>query len=608
MIDFPKDEALMTAGLDVWPLAGESVPAGCDWEIREERLEARLRVSHFRAPPDFREEDPNEKLRYQRVPFVRFPSWQYCHHCGGMTLGTLFDAKRRRCDGYAWKDGQSCAARPEKRRPELIPVRFVAACADGHIQDFPFHEFVHRDKPWDFADHRLRLRAGRSSGGLTGILIDCTCGEKRVLGNVFAWKDEEGGPLEKLGCKCRGLHPWLGQQEGSATCDKPLRVVQRGASNVYFAHVVSSLYLPLWAAGGDDRSVLEALEQPHIWRTLTQITANGKIDPMAAQMVAMMLGVDVEKLRNSAQRKLDGVATSKSAATQDEEQYRHSEYQALVSGAGDEKSELFVASADLASYGDDIRRFFRRIQLVHKLRETRALAGFTRLLPPDGDLSSPRMRPLKVNPAIDWLPAVKVLGEGIFLELNPDVIARWLKEYPKVADRTAQMGAIYNAARVAREQEPRKVTPKLVLLHTIAHALINQLSFDCGYGSASLRERLYCDLAHPESPMQGILIYTASGDADGTMGGLVRQGRGGRFEPTLRRAIAHAAWCSSDPVCIESNGQGTDNANLAACHGCCLLPETSCETGNRLLDRALLVGTPTQPEFGFLKSLLEADA
>jgi hypothetical protein len=605
MMDFPKDEALMTAGLDVWPLANEAIPPGCDWEIREERLEARLHVTQFRAPPDFREEEPDERLRYQRVPFVRFPRWQYCHHCGGMHFGSLFDSKRRRCDGYAWAQGQSCAARPEKRRPQLIPVRFVAACGDGHIQDFPFHEFVHRDKPWDYANHRLRLRAGRSSGGLTGIVIDCTCGEKRVLGNVFAWKDDEGGPLEKLGCKCRGLQPWLGQQEDGVPCDKPLRVVQRGASNVYFAHVVSSLYLPLWVIEADDRGVLEALEQPHIWRALTQITAKGRIDPMAAQMIATMLGLDTEKLRSAAQRKLDGTAISKSAATQDEEQYRFSEYQALNAGAGDEKSELFVESADLALYAADVRPFFQRIQFVHKLRETRALAGFTRLLPPDGDLSNPRMRPLKSSASsIDWLPAVKVYGEGIFLELDSAEIARWLEKHPDATKRAGRMGMTYNAARATRNQSARRINAQFVLLHTLAHMLINQLSFDCGYGSASLRERLYCDLAHPENPMHGILIYTASGDADGTMGGLVRQGRAGRFEPTLRRALAHAAWCSSDPVCIESHGQGTDNANLAACHGCALLPETSCETGNRLLDRALLVGTPTRPEFGFFESLI----
>ena len=171
-------------------------------------------------------------------------------------------------------------------------------------------------------------------------------------------------------------------------------------------------------------------------------------------------------------------------------------------------------------------------------------------------------------------------------------------------DRMAPLLARYNAARAARQQPFRNVLAKFVLMHTLAHVIINQLSFDCGYGSASLRERLYCDFTDQNRPMQGILIYTASGDSEGTMGGLVRQAKVGRLEATVRRALDRAAWCSSDPVCIESRGQGSDSANLAACHSCCLVPETSCEEGNRLLDRALLVGTPDSPGLGFLHALV----
>ena len=148
-----------------------------------------------------------------------------------------------------------------------------------------------------------------------------------------------------------------------------------------------------------------------------------------------------------------------------------------------------------------------------------------------------------------------------------------------------------------------EITAKYILLHTFAHILIGQLSFDCGYGSASLRERIYCESDEPDRPMQGVLIYTASGDSEGTLGGLVRQGEPDRLKAIVGRAIRRTQWCSSDPVCIESAGQGSDNANLAACHGCVLLPETSCETGNRLLDRGLLVGTPEAPEIGFFVHL-----
>ena len=107
-------------------------------------------------------------------------------------------------------------------------------------------------------------------------------------------------------------------------------------------------------------------------------------------------------------------------------------------------------------------------------------------------------------------------------------------------------------------------------------------------GSASLRERLYCSLNEDENEMHGVLVYTAAGDSEGTMGGLVRKGEPGNLEGTLTNAIRSSLWCSSDPVCAESHGQGTDSANLAACHGCALLPETSCEKGNRLLDRVIV--------------------
>jgi hypothetical protein len=211
---------------------------------------------------------------------------------------------------------------------------------------------------------------------------------------------------------------------------------------------------------------------------------------------------------------------------------------------------------------------------------------------------------LKLDAQIDWLPAIKVYGEGIFLELNSAELDRWLAAEPRILRRIKPLITHYNAARLGRQQSHRNITAKFLLLHTLAHVLINQLSFDCGYGSASLRERLYCDFTDATKPMHAVLIYTASGDSEGTMGGLVRQGKPARLEATVRRALQHAAWCSSDPVCIESKGQGSDNANLAACHGCCLLPETSCEEGNRLLDRAMLIGTPEHPALGFFRSLL----
>lgn len=146
---------------------------------------------------------------------------------------------------------------------------------------------------------------------------------------------------------------------------------------------------------------------------------------------------------------------------------------------------------------------------------------------------------------------------------------------------------------------PRTISAKFLLLHTLSHLLMKQLSFECGYSIASIKERIYCSEASEGKNMSGILIYTASGDSEGTMGGLVRQGRPDTFPTIFKRAIESAMTCSNDPVCSLSMGQGRDSLNLSACYACTLVPETSCEEFNVFLDRGVIVGTYEEPEIGF---------
>ena len=146
-----------------------------------------------------------------------------------------------------------------------------------------------------------------------------------------------------------------------------------------------------------------------------------------------------------------------------------------------------------------------------------------------------------------------------------------------------------------------KPTAKFVLLHTFAHLLIRQLSFECGYSSSALRERIYCD----DLEMSGIMIYTADSDSEGALGGLVRQGKADRFVPTVLTALERGSWCSSDPVCRELAGQGMRGLNRAACHACTLLPETSCIAHNALLDRMLLLGKNEKANYGFFNSVMD---
>lgn len=243
---------------------------------------------------------------------------------------------------------------------------------------------------------------------------------------------------------------------------------------------------------------------------------------------------------------------------------------------------------------------------VVRLREVRALSAFTRILPPsDGDGSGPPAKaPIQAG-SLDWLPAVEIRGEGIFLALNQTALADWEKR-PTVIQRAAQADDAYKQDWVSRagpdKPPPRIITARLLLLHSTAHVLMKQLSLDCGYSSSSLRERLY--VAIDDKPMAGVLIYTGTPDADGTLGGLARQGMASTFEALLGEALASILWCSSDPLCIEGLMSVSEACNLAACHSCLLAPETSCEEFNRFLDRAMLIGTPDNRELGFFHGLL----
>ena len=202
------------------------------------------------------------------------------------------------------------------------------------------------------------------------------------------------------------------------------------------------------------------------------------------------------------------------------------------------------------------------------------------------------------DPDTRWYPAYEVRGEGIFIEFNQEDIDNWVETHPAVNERVAILNRNYATSFIGKNH-PRTITPKFLMLHTLSHLLISQLSFECGYSIASLSERLYCAEESDGKNMAGIFIYTASGDAEGTLGGLVRQGRPDAFPGILRKAIANAKTCSNDPVCIMSRGQGRDSLNLAACHACGLLPETCCEERNAFLDRGVIVGTYENPGIGF---------
>jgi hypothetical protein len=619
MIDFPGPVSLIHCGLDAWPF-NENDLNHFEFRIEDERrLAERLGVAFFVQPMDFRYArtgvDTNLPNLNLKLPFLRFPKWHVCPRCGRMFEAALQDRAAPVCEGPigSGKDKGS----PHKRR-NTIQVRFIAACIHGHLQDFPWWEWLFQS-PNPERSGRLRMITS-GSASLAGIKVVCEENSEvirsRTLAGAFEFAPGQPSALSRLGILCRGDNPALGIPSAiypSPGCDGHLYPLLRGGANVYFPHVLSSIYLPPIGKLADEE-VLEILENSRVWQFLSmnaQATPERKVSVDYARVVLENFyretKIEPGKLAEAANRKLAGESGRENKIVLNdspEQAFRRQEYELFSKDIeeGYPKTNLLIRSESISEYEPIIRDFFRRVSLLHKLRETRAFVGFSRVFPED-NLDNRQRRALISRSVKNWLPGVIVRGEGIFLQFDENKIHRWQEEWLDVLNqRITPLNKTMDQLSIKRNQQAREVTPRFVVIHTLAHLLINELIYECGYGSASLRERLYS--ADGEDPMAGILIYTAAGDSEGTMGGLVRMGKPGRLEGVLRRALENARWCSTDPVCIESHGQGPDNCNLAACHSCALLPETSCEEMNRLLDRGLVIGTLSEPNLGLFSGII----
>jgi hypothetical protein len=605
MMILPDGVSVICGGLDHWFKHETGDTDNIDrreYQVDEWRLAARLNVAHFYLPPDHRRvlrsaPTTNGNLT---VPFLRFPQWHYCTRCGLMRKVPLVTKGRIKC------------AECEKY---IVQVPFVAMCDAGHIQDFPWIEWVYEtaNPPQDHPPMRLV-----STGGMTlaGQKVKVDGGPERTLAGITnATPDGNDTDLSRLldssrtPYLCPGHRPWLGTEEGIG-CGRPLRGSLRSAANVYFAQINNSIYLPR----SEDTTVAEAiflLEQPPLSTFLSILSgAGGNTTPeqlrqLYQELVSTFTDRQLEQAISVVCGDVEPQQQQQTAGDDAETGFRRQEYDTLIAAV--DFDQLVLRPADLRRYDPDFSRFFSHVTLVHKLRETRALTGFTRVFADsDRDLTS-QQGMLRLNPPDEmWLPAYMVFGEGIFLTLNEQLLRNW-ESFPDIQSRVAPLVARYLALRQARRLHDRQIGARYVLLHTFAHLLINRLTYECGYSSAALRERLYVS-ENSTAPMAGVLIYTAAGDAEGTLGGLVRMGKPGRLEPLLSRALAGAEWCSADPVCMEmgqSGGQGPDSLNLAACHCCCLVPETACEEFNRLLDRGLVIGPFDNPAVGFFNQTAE---
>lgn len=587
IVPFPNDESLMIAGLDAWRY-NDSTP----FVIEDIRLTKYLGVSELRWPPDFREINADPVNCRLKIPAVRFPTWYYCPFCGQMKRATYYQ-NQPMCDGLEWSEGRKC----KKKGRKMIPERFLVVCPEGHIDDFPVAEWVHFNSGHEY-DHntcKIRRSTGGASSNLTGIFYQCTCGAKRSMAGVTS-----KGALAKIGYHCRSSKPWLGIA-GEGDCpSKPedIKVLLRGATNVWFADTRSSISIPL-DKSNTERKIIGILN--NWFETINSSRTNGELNRDFINMIAEKERVNAEDLNQAfINRAKNVIANSDIDENTSEDEYKLQEYHVLSKSSGSDAMDFHSINHPIVEYNPLIHDFFESISLVPKLRETRAFIGFSRLEPDQKSILE-RKKELRLGDREDWLPAIEVFGEGVFFKFNSKKVELWANQ-TEVQERIGKLNNAFQKAKFGVEASGN-LRPEYVLIHTFAHLIINQLSFECGYGSSSIRERIYCEKTDNELSMYGVLIYTASGDSEGSLGGLVRQGEPGRLEDTIVAAIDNARWCTSDPVCIQSSGQGPESLNLSACHNCALLPETCCENGNRLLDRGVVIGTLDNPNVGYFSKL-----
>ena len=571
LIDLP-DHAAIVGGLDTWPS-----PAGLT-EVVDARLTGFLRLitgvpaPKMYAPPP----EPSEPWASgQGIGAWRFPEWFVVQEANLSGAGGAEPSARKgRTRSRRLVHRRTLDDRQRYEGRSVVPTRFVRACPRGHVDDLDWIGFVHgRGK---HCGRQLWLDEKGTTGDLADLVVRCECRKSRRL---YEATDISTRPLGG----CRGTRPWLGLNTAE-DCNHPSRLLIRTASNAYFPQVVGILSLPdrgtavervvndLW---DDLQIVLESLHLSFI---------KGK--PKVAEALSPF--ADAEVMRAIEQRR---------SGTGSDRSIKEAEIEAILSapeGFGDDVpvDPDFHARRlpdNVWRHPDSgISSGVESVFQLHRLREVLALIGFTRFEAAVRDIhgeyeTDVERADLAIEP--EWFPAVENRGEGVFAHLRPSAVHAWLKR-PPVKDRINELLDGHKAWRQSRSKGPDGFPGgPYILLHTLAHLLIQSMAMRCGYPASSIRERVYV-----ESGNYGILLYTGSPDAEGTLGGLVQQAR--HFEQHLAHALEMGKLCSNDPICAQHTAhQDFEERGLhgAACHGCTLIAETSCEMRNDYLDRALVV-------------------
>jgi hypothetical protein len=576
-VDLP-DHGVIIGGLEYW--TGDKV------EIHEERLvaklEALLQVQGLKlfAPP-VESDDPRATPR--GVTAFLFPEW---------FVAQVEDRSRRwrarpLVHRRALENGQFLGS--DRKRHPVVPVRFLRACINGHVDDIHWPSYVH--KPGERCSRQLWLEERGTSGDLADVYVRCDCGAERSM------MQAKRPGLDTLGA-CDGKRPWLGpraeEQCTSASGGAQLnRLLLRSASDAYFGQILRVISIP-----DRDQALREAVG--HVWDSFGPLIESASDLPRLRKSPAFEAAVrpfSDDKVWAEIQRRRGAKAT-------EDKKIKQVEIETLLS-ADDEVGDDAPIGADyharrlaLPAAKEGPMSLVVRVVLLHRVREVMALVGFTRFEPAvpdiDGELTL-GVRRADLARDTTWLPAVENRGEGVFIAFRREAMDAWQRR-PEVQARGKQLveGFDYWKKHHPGNEQQFPGLP-YVFLHSLSHLLITAVSLECGYSASSIRERIYAGASG-----YGILLSTGTPDSEGTLGGLVAVGK--RVERHLRAALQLARLCSNDPVCAQHRPDHVQEERFlhgAACHGCLLIAETSCERRNEYLDRALVIPTvdPLGAEF-----------
>ncbi len=589
MLDLPR-HAVIVGGLEHWTEHGRT-------RIHEPRLEAKIcealgledrnELPMYSPPVD--DDDPTGP-RPGITSFI-FPAW-FIAQVDGEVFRDAHGKRYRTRPLVHWRDldGAFHYLR-DRTKIAVVPVRFVQACRNGHISDVDWHRFVHDNNAAPRAP--LWIDEGGTGGDLSDIYVRCEAtGVRRALGEAKL-------PDSRVLGRCSGDRPWLGRG-ARETCtgedEQPewSRLLVRSASNAYFTQVLRAISIP--EANAELRKAIDALWDDELrfvddLDDLIRLRRKGKpkVTPPLAPFRDLEIWTEI-------QRRRAGFEETKSIKQAELESLLACAPESEIDRPGDD--DFFARRREQIHLPAMLAGRLERVLLVHRLREVTAQIGFTRfeaaVTDIDGELSLDVKRAV-LSREPTWVPAVEHHGEGFFLGLSSAAIEAW-QRLPAVQARGHHLAQGFDAwAQARRLDHAHFPGVAYVLLHSLAHLLIQQVAIECGYAATAISERIYTGpLGH------GILLYTGTTGSEGTLGGLVAVGR--RIEPILLRALEDGRLCSNDPVCAqhEPNDPHEDrHLHGAACHGCLLIAEPSCERRNELLDRALVVPTVASPGAAF---------